>query len=171
MFTFSLFRANVHFLIIATHLSVTLEFHSSFLSSSPISQCAHLHLHDRREPATHSAHHVPAHRRVHGACAGQTQAFNGGRGGDPKPRNGGKHGGRSRREDTSHQITQNWCVLCMFVCERVCLCSRAIRGNSVCVFFSVEMVDDQRWTLLLFCCPGTAASPPSPLQSESQFCL
>ncbi len=89
---------------------------SFFLSSCPVSQCAHLHLHDWCEPATLSAHHIPAHRRVHGACAGQAQAFNGGRGGDPEPRGRGEHRGRSRREDTSHQITQNWCVLCMSFC-------------------------------------------------------
>lgn len=142
MFTSSLFRANVIFLIkthhiIATHLTVTLESRSLFLFSSPISQCAHLHLHDRREPATHSAHHVPAHRRVHRACAGQTQAFNGGWGGDPEPHNGGKHGGRSRREDTGHQITQNWCVC--FVCERVCrsACVPGLFGVTVFVFVLV----------------------------------
>ncbi len=100
--TFSLFKVIVCF--------------CSFFLSCPVSQCAHLHLHDRREPATHSAHHIPAHRRVHRASAGQAQAFNRGQGGDPEPCDRGEHRGRSRREDTSHQITQNWCVLCMYFC-------------------------------------------------------
>lgn len=62
----------------------------------------------------------------------------------------------------------------LFVFEQVCrsACGPGLFGVTVfSVCLSVEVVDYQHWTLLLFCCPRTAASPPSPLQSESQFWL
>lgn len=94
---------------------IKLSFYNDIISawsicSSRSSQCAHLHLHARREPTAHTAHHVPSHRRVHRARAGSTQAADGGRGRDPEPRDGGEHRRGPRWEDASHQATQNRCV-------------------------------------------------------------
>lgn len=79
-------------------------------------------------------------------------------------------GDQDERTQAIRLLKTGVCFVCLSVNE--CACVPGLLGVTVFVFFfSVEMVDDQRWTLLLFCCPGTAASPPSPLQSESQFCL
>lgn len=83
---------------------ITLLFKQSSLLCS---QRAHVHLHDRCQPAVHSADHLAAHRRLHRADPAAAQAADGGRRGDPEPRGGGEWSGRAGREDAGHQAAQN----------------------------------------------------------------
>lgn len=78
-----------------------------FLSDLVSYQCAHIHLHDRCQPAVHPANYIAPHLGVHRADPVAAEASYGGRWGDPEPRAWGEWGGRARWENTSHQASQN----------------------------------------------------------------